>query len=152
MSRIPENEIYCCEIRWFGVDKNGYIFCCTAGGTPNIPEFVCCDSYENWFLEGFFVFEFNKKTEVENFQSIGPELNLKGITTFDIVLEYLFDPESKREFNDHKYEYKKVAQPTELLHFDQLPKYVQKMMDSHRMNNVDVTKTDYFFVPANPNY
>ena len=45
-----------------------------------------------------------------------------------------------------------MTQPTELLHFDQLPENVQKMMDSHRMNNVDVTKTDYFFVPPNPNY
>ena len=149
--RICEDDISCSNIRWYGVDKNGYIFSCTtANGSYNIPEFACCDSEETVFLDRFFIFKFDKKTDVPNFQSIPPELDLKGITCFDTLIED-FDSGNEKEFNKYPYWYKKISQPNELLHFDQLPKNIQKLMNSHRMD-IDIQKEDYFFVPDNPNY
>ena len=166
--RISENDIYYCENWWHAVDKNGYIFCCITSGTPNIPEFACLDDDKNNFLNKFFIFDFDKEKKLENFDSIPDEvfkkmiidtfieddnfiLALKGITSFDTIVNYL-NPKRRAEFDKYPYWYKKVTQPIELLHFDQLPEDIQKIMDSRRMNDVDVTKTDYFFVPPNPNY
>lgn len=172
MVRFSEEEVYCCDIWWIALDKNGYVFFCRAGGTPNIPEFACVDSDETVFLNRFFLFDFDKEKNeknVDSFDSVPIEvfvkllidvsladdddvlLALKGITSFDIVLEYI-DPKSREEFNKYPHWYKKVTQPIELLHVDQLPENIQRMLNSRRMNNVDVTKTDYFFVPPNPNY
>ncbi|MBR0519036.1 hypothetical protein IJJ97_04515 [bacterium] len=36
---------------------------------------------------------------------------------------------------------------TQLLHFDQLPKDIQKIMDSRRMD-IDVQKDDHFDIPC----
>ena len=169
MARISDTDMYCCEIRWFALDKNGYVYCCLTAGNPNIPEFVCKDDDETNFLNRFFLFNFDKEKNSPTYHATLSDqfieelklddfideyeiiLALKGIVAYDHIIEYC-DEKGQKEFKEHPYCYKKVTQPTELLHFDQLPENDQKMMDSHRMNNVDVTKTDYFFVPANPNY
>lgn len=148
--RISEDDICCSNIRWYGLDKIGYVFSCITSGTFNIPEFACCNEEETIFLDRFFIFDFNKKTDVPNFQSIAHELNLKGITCFDTLIED-FDSGNEKEFKKHPYWYKKISQPNELLHFAQLPENIQKIMDSNRMD-IDIQQDDYFFVPDNPNY
>ena len=171
-------DIEDCDIYWYGIDKNGYIFYCSSAGISNVPKFVGKDfvneSKEPRFLDDFFLYTFeplnleNKKyideidedrlsNELEKIKIkliLDPYLAsdahlvlaLKGITSFDALIEYL-DSKHKKEFNAHKYEYKKITQPTELLHFDQLPENVQKIMDSHRVD-VDIQKDDYFFIES----
>ena len=75
---------------------------------------------------------------------------LKGITPFEI-LDGL-TPRLGREFRKHPYHYKKMINPndilnTQLLHFDQLPENIKKIMDSYRVD-IDVQKDDYFYIPS----
>lgn len=78
------------------------------------------------------------------------ELALKGITPFE-TLDGL-DPHRRKEFAKHPYHYRKIINPTsilntKLLHFDQLPENIQKIMDSYRVD-IDVQKDDYFYIPS----
>ena len=61
MTRISDDDMYCCEIRWFALDKNGYVYCCLTAGNPNIPEFACRNEDEQFFLDRFFLFNFDKE-------------------------------------------------------------------------------------------
>ncbi len=75
---------------------------------------------------------------------------LKGITPFE-TLDGL-DPHRRKEFAKHPYHYRKVIEPTsilntKLLHFDQLPENIKKIMDSYRVD-IDVQKDDYFYIPS----
>lgn len=75
---------------------------------------------------------------------------LKGITPFEI-LDGL-TPRLGREFRKRPYHYKKMANPTDilntqLLHIDQLPEDVKKIINSHRVD-VDIQKDDYFYIPS----
>ena len=78
------------------------------------------------------------------------ELALKGITPFE-TLDGLV-PRLGRKFAKHPYHYRKVIEPTsilntKLLHFDQLPENIKKIMDSYRVD-VDIQKDDYFYIPS----
>ena len=75
---------------------------------------------------------------------------LKGITSFEI-LDGL-NPHRRKEFAKHHYHYRKLIEPTsilntKLLHFDQLPENINKIMDSYRVD-IDVQKDDYFYIPS----
>ena len=75
---------------------------------------------------------------------------LKGITPFEI-LDGL-TPRLGREFRKRPYHYKKMANPTDilntqLLHIDQLPEDVKKIINSHWVD-VDIQKDDYFYIPS----
>lgn len=175
-------EISNCDIDWYGIDKNGYVFQGYSTGTSYVPEFVCLDYLneskefdiiEEFFLnfKGFTLESIRYIKELEEYiiskKDISNELKeilnnklndnegdiifaLKGITSFEI-LDGL-DPHRRNEFAKHPYHYRKVIEPTsilntKLLHFDQLPKNIQKIMDSYRVD-IDVQKDDYFYIPS----
>ena len=174
--KISECDIDCYLVDWYGVDKNGYVFYGYSTGTPCVPEFVVIEGYikkiHPLFLYNFFdtldtlnlqnrkyINELNNgivSDEIrEIFNNYLPESNdiklaLKGITPFEI-LDGL-TPLQDRKFAKHPYHYRKIINPidilnTKLLHFDQLPENIKKIMDSHRVD-VDVQKDDYFYIPS----
>ena len=174
--KISECDIDCYLVCWYGVDKNGYIFYSDQGGTPYIPEFVCTDfmngSKEHTFLDFFFYtlewFNLENRKYIQElkkdivsdkireiFNNYLPESNyiqfaLQGITPFEI-LDGL-TPLQDKEFQEHPYHYRKIVNPTDilntkLLHIDQLPEDVKKIIDSHRVD-VDIQKDDYFYIPS----
>ena len=81
---------------------------------------------------------------------------LQGITPFNLITDEtiidLFNrPYLKKIYKEPPWEYIKMINPTDilntkLLHFDQLPENIKKLMDSRRMN-IDVQKEDHFKVP-----
>ena len=160
---------------WFGVDKYGYIFYCITGFTAHVPEFVIKSRKESEILHDYFskfvlqsafseveveennIFcynfidkdyyeeirpleidrtEFKKKTKRHN--------KKQGLrVSFSILKEENID---RSDFKNHPYHYKKINNPTNPIHFDQLPENIRKIMDSHRMR-IDAHNTKYFFIP-----
>ncbi len=170
--QYTKDDLCCCDIRWYAVDKNGYIFSCTSAGAYNVPKFVCKNREETGLLDRFFLYSNFNALDMEHkiymekymeeetipqkiidalilYEDLTSDdhiiLALKGITSFDTLISYC-DPKLNEEFKKHPYWCKKLTNPTKLLHFNQLPEDIQKIMDSRRMNDLDVTKTDYFFV------
>ncbi len=103
---------------------------------------------------------------IEKFKNINEYLDftygyiedaLKGITPFYLVTEetisdIYYRPSLEEIYKKHPWEYIKMINPTDilntkLLHFDQLPKDVKKIMDSRRME-IDVQKDDHFDIPC----
>ncbi len=138
--RFDEGDLCCWNITWFGVDKNGYIFECISEVSANVPEFVCKSQEETEFLEEYLM-EYLGIDEDD--WGYPPVLSEKGLYSFGGIVED--EPESKEDFKTHPYWYKKWGESNNPLHFDQLPKKIQKIMDSHRID-VDITKTDYLYV------
>lgn len=138
--RFDEGDLCCWNITWFGVDKNGYIFECISEVFANVPEFVCKSQEETEFLEESLM-EYLGIDEDD--WGYPPVLSEKGLYSFGGIVED--DPESKEDFETHPYWYKKWGEAKNPLHFDRLPKNIQKIMDSHRIE-VDITKTDYLYV------
>jgi len=174
--KISECDIDCYLVCWYGIDINGYVFYGYSTGTSYVPEFVVIEEYVKkihpLFLKNFFdtldtlnlenrkyINELNNgivSDEIrEIFKNYLPESNyielaLKGITPFEI-LDGL-TPLQDGEFKKHPYHYRKVIEPTsilntKLLHFNQLPENIQKIMNSHRVD-IDVQKNDYFYIPS----
>ena len=139
--RFTEIDLQIEAIMWFGVDKNGYIFVCHSSWLPNIPEFVCNNKEETEFLDKYFMKYLEMKDDDWGYP---PVLSEKALYSFGGIVED--EPESKEDFKTHPYWYKKWGGAQNPLHFDQLPKKIQKIMDSHRID-VDITKTDYRNAP-----
>ena len=66
----------------------------------------------------------------------------KGISYVDGIIEEI--PPDK-DFELSPYWYRQLGEVKNPLHFDQLPKKIQKIMNFHRMD-IDITKTKYFYV------
>ena len=159
---------------WFSVDKYGYIFCCRTEFTGHVPEFVIKSRKESEILYDYFskfvlqsafseveieennIFcynfidkyyeeikpldidrtEFKKKTKRHN-KKQGLQVRLSKLKEENI---------DRSDFKNHPYHYKKINNPTNPIHFDQLPENIRKIMDSHRMR-IDAHNTKYFFIP-----
>ncbi len=155
--RFSEEDLFCNDIRWFAIDKNGYVFSCTSAGTFNVPEFVCKSQENTCVLENFFLFssEFsNLDIKIEKFSYeldydlIGEEdviLLDRGISSFDSIIKYE-TIDNEKDFEIHPYWYKKLTFPKKPLHFNQLPKNIQNIMNYHKIQ-IDSRQIKYFFVP-----
>ena len=150
--KIQVNRIMDYNILWFGVDKYGYIFCARTEFTRLVPEFVVRNIEKNEFVKKFF-------TEFLGTVFIDEDINnlaSKGIFYYDLIDDYFVEydedkkriEESKNEFKKHPYHYKKMTKsnPTNPLHFEQLPKNIQEILDSQRVK-IDAHNTNYFFIP-----
>ncbi len=171
--RITPGELSVIGSRWFAIDKFGYIFCCTTNSW-HVPEFVIksyteseilYDYFSKFVLQGefsaveieennifcyFFIdeyyeeikpldidrIEFKKKTKRHN-KKQGLQVRTLKVKEENI---------DRSDFKNHPYHYKKINNPTNPIHFDQLPENIRKIMDSHRMT-IDAHNTKYFFIP-----
>lgn len=137
--RFTEIDLQIEAIMWFGVDKNGYIFVCHSSWLPNIPEFVCNNKEETEFLDKYFMKYLEMKDDDWGESNFYIE---KGISYFDGIIEEI--PPDK-DFELYPYWYRQLGEVKNPLHFAQLPKKIQKIMNFHRMD-IDITKTKYFYV------
>ena len=139
--RYDEVDLQVQAVMWYGVDKNGYIFVCHSSWMPNIPEFVCrskeeTECLENYFMEYIGISEYDWG-EVDFYIE-------KGISYFDVITDDI--PPIDKDFATYPYWYREwIHGKSPLLHFDQLPKNIQEIMDSHRID-IDITKDKYFYV------
>lgn len=131
--RITPRDLCVCGLMWFAVDKFGYIFCCTTNSW-HVPEFVIKSYTESEILYDYF----SKFVLQGEFSEV--EIEENNIFYYELIHEYYFD------FKKHPYHYKKINNPTNPIHFDQLPENIRKIMDSHRMT-IDAHNTKYFFIP-----
>ena len=131
---ITPRDLCICGRMWFGVDKFGYIFCCTPYNTWHVPAF-CIKSY----TESEILYDYFSKFVLQGeFSEV--EIEENNIFYYELIHKYYFD------FKKHPYHYKKINNPTNPIHFDQLPENIRKIMDSHRMT-IDAHNTKYFFIP-----
>ncbi len=150
--KIQFTRIMDYNILWFGIDKYGYIFCARTEFTRHVPEFVIRNIEKNEIVNNFFK-EFLKTIFIDDDINY---LALKGIFYYDLIDEYFAGytednnriEESKNEFKKHPYHYKKITKnnPTNPLHFDQLPQNIQEILNSQRVK-IDAHNTKYFFIP-----
>lgn len=161
---------------WFAVDKYGYIFCCRTEFTGHVPEFVIKSRKESEILYDYFSkFVFQgaySEVEIEEnnifcynfidkyyYEVITPlNIDRSGFKKKTkrhnkkqgLQVHYLSKVKEENidrsDFKNHPYHYKKINNPTNPIHFDQLPENIRKIMDSHRMT-IDAHNTKYFFIP-----
>ncbi len=172
--RITPRELTIFGSMWFAIDKFGYIVCCYTK-TWHVPVFfiksyteseILYDYFSKFVLQGefseveieennifcyelideyYFEFiksldtdrsEFKKKTKRHN-KKQGLQVRVSKLKEENI---------DRSDFKNHPYHYKKINNPTNPIHFDQLPENIRKIMDSHRMT-IDAHNTKYFFIP-----
>lgn len=140
--RLTEIDLQIQNTIWFGVDKNGYIFICISEVMARIPEFVCKSKEETNLLKKYFfkILGIDSKKDFDN----DLILSQKGLFCFHGIVESIPKDE---DFDTHPYWYRKSKEfsPKSPLHFDQLPKNIQEIMDSHRVD-VDVFHDVYMNV------
>ncbi len=139
--RITKGEVLTEDILWFGTDKNVFLFACTSAGSHKVPEFVCKSKEEIEFLEKYFFTTLG--IDEKDFDNDEVLAN-RGLFYFDAIVETI--PKSE-DFFKYLYCYKKSVKfsPKNPLHFDQLQKHIQEIMDSHRVD-IDVFHDVYMNV------
>lgn len=60
--RYSQIDLQIYDIMWFAVDRNGCIGCFTAGGSANIPEFICRSKEDNEYVCDYFLNELPEST------------------------------------------------------------------------------------------
>ena len=172
--RITPRELTIFGSMWFAIDKFGYIVCCYTK-TWHVPDFfiksyteseILYDYFSKFVLQGEFseveieennifcyelideyYFEYIKSldTDRSEFKKKTKRHNKKqGLQVR--VSKTREENKDRSDFKNYPYHYKKINNPTNPIHFDQLPENIRKIMDSHRMT-IDAHNTKYFFIP-----
>lgn len=122
--RISEIDLQCEDLIWFGVDKNNYIFECTAAGCGNVPESVCKSKENTKLLENFFLNNFSEE-EKTKLPELSKALTQKGIFCYDI-------------YSENERFYSKISSPKVPLKFEKLPENIKILIEENRFD-IDVT-------------
>ena len=141
--KYTEIDLQCEDIMWFGVDRNGLIFECTSAGIGCVPSFVCDSREETEELVSFFLDNFQTTTQGSLLFDASDNqltqdcliLSGKGIFCFDVAID-----------EDRPNEYKRIAFPQEPIKVSDLPKKIQSILATHKVD-VDVTFDAYISVP-----
>ena len=128
--RYTEIDLQIWDIRWFALDKNGYIGAFTSGGTNVVPEFVCRSREETEILERYFLENLEPSTvcifdiayEDNDLMRESEVLSRKGLFCFDM---------SERAAEN----YDRLSYPQVPISYMVLPQHIRDLLGSHKINH-----------------
>lgn len=145
MSRISEDEAFCMDMEWYGVDRQGNIAVFCSAGEGYLPEFIC-ENVEraNELMDYFETVQKNTSSVLlfkttNRAEQVARDFSDKGL--------YYFDSDDGTKFGIctlHEY-YTKHAYPKKPLKYEVLPEHIKESLKHNFMEIEDFSLDNKIF-------